>query len=254
MDRTRKIAIVIICLLSIILLWGIYLKFDMINFSAFFGIALSIIAIILALDALSLITKVKKLVDKVLEEEDTIKKLIADKKINNEIFDVTQETKEVEDKSDLPIDEKEFDIKRIDKRKLEQDYLDVDYILSEEIIRWSNKKQYPSSVVFIKPIAETIDYILETKDGPVPIELKVYPKRIISNNLPGKLRDRMKNIMDLSEASSSILIILNPEITNRAKTMIQETNRKIVIIQDKNKEKLRIKFRKYLETLYPAEI
>lgn len=64
----------------------------------------------------------------------------------------------------------------------------------------------------------------------------------------------MIDIMKLTNATKSLLIILNLEITRKAKEIIQESDEEIVIIQDGDKKQLSLKFREYLQTLEPSNI
>ncbi|MCX6665610.1 MAG: hypothetical protein NT038_06065 [Euryarchaeota archaeon] len=77
------------------------------------------------------------------------------------------------------------------------------------------------------------DYIIYFNEKKVPMELKVYPKRIIDNQLVQKLRSQIFYIMSKTDIMEFVLIILNPGITNRAREELEShiENRPIYIIQ-----------------------
>lgn len=109
-----------------------------------------------------------------------------------------------------------------------------------------------SGTVFDGIRTKSVDIIIENRDGDIPIELKVYPKRIIDNNLPPKLAKQMNYIMRIMRTNESVLIILSPSIEKRAKDRIETMllTKKIKLIHGKNIDEIISEFRKYLESKF----
>jgi len=152
------------------------------------------------------------------------------------------------------LDETETDaekkLAKLLKYRTRTNYWNLIDVLSEEILKWG---QYPSnSAVFQdKGTVELIDFVLDTNKGPIVIEVKTYPKKIINNELPIKLKNQMIHLMKLIDSKFSLLIILNPEIDPDAKEKIVGTfnNMKIEIIQGDTIDKIKKQFMEYLKPI-----
>lgn len=238
----------------IIIIFSIFLLFNLLiniltSILGLLTLLLALIAIILTIETTSLVRKFRE------EQKGYNHKImdyIASTKTSLTMKDLKEESIEkVDVESDVTEEERKFDASKVDTSVLKMNYRNLISALSKEIEEWG---QYIPSVAIEKGAgAKVTDFILYTKDGPLPIEAKVYPKRIISNNLPYKIRDELMWMMELVNASTSLLIVLTPGITERAKAIIRETEGKIKIdiIHDENIENLIKKFRNYLNRLEP---
>jgi len=172
---------------------------------------------------------------------------------DNVLMRELSDIKASETATDMRQEEKEIVINKTEINDLKSRYFELIRSLSKEIDKWG---QYPSSMSLGKQHkGRTIDFVLDTEDGPIPIEVKVYPKRIINNNLPHKLRSTMRMLANLLNANTALLVVLNPGITSEAKEIIQKPDDdiRIDILQDEKIEKLVIKFRRYLNHLKPRK-
>jgi|WetSurMetagenome_2_1015567.scaffolds.fasta_scaffold146973_1 hypothetical protein len=77
------------------------------------------------------------------------------------------------------------------------------------------------------------DYFIYFKNERVPIELKVYQKRVIDNQLIPKLRKQAERILKNNDIQEYLLIILNTAITRRAKEELEApiNNKRLIVIQ-----------------------
>lgn len=109
-----------------------------------------------------------------------------------------------------------------------------------------------SGTVFDGIRTEHVDAVIENIDGDIPIELKVYPKRIIDNNLPPRLVEQMNYIMRIMRTNESVLIILSPGIEDKARNRIETMflPKKIKLIHGKNIDEIIPEFRKYLKSKF----
>jgi len=198
---------------------------------------LALVAIVLTLQTTSLVNRLR---NEQRERDNNLMRELSDLKASDTISDLGSEGEKIY-------------AKKSDINDLKSRYLELISSLSKEIDRWG---QYPSSMSLGKRYkGKTIDFVLDTKDGYIPIEVKVYPKRIIGNNLPYKLREMMKSLTNLINANTALLVVLNPGITAKAKEIIQKPDDdiRIDILQDEKIEKLVIKFRRYLNHLKPRK-
>jgi hypothetical protein len=134
---------------------------------------------------------------------------------------------------------------------------DKHFILELEIINLLKSK----NIKFIQEYAIRlldktfrIDFILDINEEKIPIELKVYTKRIIfpqSRNLVQRLRKTMFQIMDALPTKISIMVIWNPEINTEPMHLLETSinDSRIKIIQNENIEGLINDLSNYLDEI-----
>jgi len=90
------------------------------------------------------------------------------------------------------------------------------------------------------------DFVIFVENKRIPIELKVFPKRIvlpISKDRIEKIKIQMKRYMDVLLVSESILIIWNPEITLKAQEKLERVDNKMIYLINNDKiEEIEKKF------------
>lgn len=84
----------------------------------------------------------------------------------------------------------------------------------QELIKEFTEKKFkfiskPSGII-------SPDIIFKKNDKVIPVEIKIYPKKLILNDLIDKLRKQMYNYMNRFDTDNSILILYAPDITKKA--------------------------------------
>ncbi len=108
----------------------------------------------------------------------------------------------------------------------------------EQILKNFGIPYAPEYRISIKGTIIRPDFVIFIKNKRIPIELKIYPKRIalpISKQRIDIIKNQMKRYMDALIVSESILIIWNPEITPRAKEKLERIDNKIIHLVNNEK-------------------
>lgn len=134
-------------------------------------------------------------------------------------------------------------------KKERKNTINRNILLAKTIEEILIKYQIPYASEFKSILPNTYmrpDFVICLENKRVPLEIKSYPKRFalpVSRSRIEKIKNQMNKYMDSINSRESILIIWNPEITDRAKELLSGIdNRNIYLINDNNLEKIKEKF------------
>lgn len=242
-----------------------WLGIVVIKFSTALSYSKDFLTIVLALIAIFITFRLGKQTNKLVTENKEISQKTSE--LMEETRKLVKETKKLIE--DFREEQREVNKKLLSERKTHKTARELTetktIIVGEKINRKRMRTEYSSLINVISEVLEnkeidyrmnekykgtSFDFIIKLEDIKIPVELKVYPKRIIANNLVKRIAKQLNRLMKMLGTNISILIIKNPGITEEAKNIIMdETQRKTIIVQGKSIEEIKNKFMKIIEDL-----